>query len=635
MKSEDDLKVMLREHKWLKDHPQFEERPASIIEFLGERYLNIEDKIRPGLRAMLVDIFGKTTGGDKASQYEEAMMTGAIGIGKTTFSSIALPYMAHWVLCLRDPQDYFNLLPGSRIAFVQMSTSEKQVLEVVFGDIIARIDYADWFSKYPRDRKISKLIKFPKDIWILPGDSSDTTFEGYNILGAIIDEMDSHKVTTEKDYAEMGFDTIQSRISSRFVDPKTQGHKGLLICIGQMKKTGGFAYRKYTEMLNNPRACVVRMTIWESLGWSKFLDEKGKRASFWYDPKRREILPASVIDVLETTSHLIEVPLAYKSSFVSNPQKALKDLAGIPPTVEDPFISLVDRVESAVTRWIEHHQGSDSPVTQETNRSKFKEWFRSNGDPRKRVVHLDIATSGDGDAAGIAMGHVDRMIEVEGERKPYIVIDFVMRLKAPGGSQIEIAVLRRIIYQLKDDFGFRIKKITMDGFQSTDTMQQLRKRRFEVDYLSVDKSTQPYEDLRDAIYEERIEWPPYLTFVHHGDLKAVQIVNQELLELQDNGKKIDHPPKGSKDCTDAVAGVVTELMGDRTYHKGLVSKRSTETSGDVYDPFNPVVIARQQESARRQSLDALSRPPLIGGFLGVVASPFDMPSVPGRLRRGR
>ena len=74
----------------------------------------------------------------------------------TTFASIALPYMAHWVLCLKDPQGYYNLLPGSRIAFMQMSTSEQQAREVIFGDIDARFKNSPCFNKhYPRDPKYS------------------------------------------------------------------------------------------------------------------------------------------------------------------------------------------------------------------------------------------------------------------------------------------------------------------------------------------------------------------------------------------------------------------------------------------------------------------------------------------------
>src|SRR6478609_9320773 len=259
-----DPKKIAEEAQWLLDHPWFEQRPASIREFLGEGYLDIEAKVRPGLIAALEDIFGSEVNGKRIASYEEAMVTGGIGIGKTTFASIALPYMCHWVLCLKDPQDFFDLLPGSRIAFMQMSTSEDQALQVIFGDIKARIDHSDWFiNNYPRDLKFTKQIRFPgKDIWILPGDSKETTFEGYNILAGILDEMDSHTVTRDKDYAELGFDTIESRISSRFIDEENDGHKGLLICIGQMKKGSGFAAKKYAQMKANPKAHVTRMSIW-------------------------------------------------------------------------------------------------------------------------------------------------------------------------------------------------------------------------------------------------------------------------------------------------------------------------------------------------------------------------------------
>lgn len=130
---------------WLVQHPQFEEKPASIREFLGPRYLNIEHGVRPGIKQALVDLFGEEPQADAIALFEEAMVTGAIGIGKSTYASIVLPYMVHWVLCLKDPQGYFSLLPGSRIAFMMMSTSEKQAKEVIFGDVFARLNNSPWF----------------------------------------------------------------------------------------------------------------------------------------------------------------------------------------------------------------------------------------------------------------------------------------------------------------------------------------------------------------------------------------------------------------------------------------------------------------------------------------------------------
>lgn len=627
-----DPKVIAENVKWLKAHPHFEQKPASIEQFIGEGYLEIASLIRPGLLKALKDIFGEETNGSRIAAFERAMITGGIGIGKTTFASIALPYMAHWVLCLKDPQAYFKLLPGSRIAFMQMSTSEKQALEVIFGDLKARIEHSPWFiNNFPHDDKYTRQIRFPKDIWILPGDSAETSFEGYNILAGILDEMDSHKVTENKDYAELGYDTIQSRIASRFTeygnDGEEAGHKGLLICIGQMKKGNGFAAKKYREFKKDPRAYVMRMTIWDSLGWDKFTRRDGTRNSFWYDTKRKQIIPTLAVDFVKT-ENVIEVPSAYRVQFENNPEKALKDLAGIPPATSDPFISLLDRVDECMERWTEAH-GDTSPVGPENTRPVFEKWFRANGDPRKRHVHIDFAVSGDGDALGMAMGYVDRVTEIDGEKKPHIVIDCLIRIKAMPGTEIMFSDVRRVIYDLKEERGFRIYSVSMDGFQSTDTMQQLRKKRYRTDYLSIDKSTLPYEDLRDAIYERRLDFPPYLTHIKRGDGELVNIAVTELSGLQYTGKKIDHQPDGSKDVADAMAGVVSTLMGDRTYRKGVTSITASDGSReDVNIGLAPTGTAGPHGSVIQfptggRGLQA-PIPPSIGGSSGLT--------IPDRLR---
>jgi hypothetical protein len=94
------------ELQWLKRNPAFNERPASVVEFLGEEYLNIASGVREGVKECLVSIFGDKPNVYNLAQVQRAMFTGGIGIGKTTFASIALPYMVHWCLCLRDPQGF-------------------------------------------------------------------------------------------------------------------------------------------------------------------------------------------------------------------------------------------------------------------------------------------------------------------------------------------------------------------------------------------------------------------------------------------------------------------------------------------------------------------------------------------------
>lgn len=573
-----DEESVKREVAFLTKYPWFDERPASIKEFLGKGYLEIEKSVRPGLNKALVDIFGKEVNPHRISGYMDAMFTGAIGIGKTTFASIALPYMCHWVLCLRDPCDYFELMPGSKIAFMQMSTSKTQATGVVFGDIFARIKNSPWFvHNYPYDDRFEKEIKFAKDIWVLPGGSSETMFEGYNILGGVLEEMDSHKITDEKDYADVGYDAINSRVASRFPilgdDGEEVGHKGLVICIGQMKKSTGFAQRKYEEFLANPKTAYVwRQTIWESFGWERYRNkETGEIKVFYYNTKNKKVIPEALANMLVENDDLIKVPITYLKQFNTNPEKALRDLAGIPPASSDPFISLVDRIESCRERWKDVH-GDESPVVEDVgSRVKFQPWFKAKNDPRKRHIHIDLGISPEGDALGLAMGHIDHMVEVENEIKPYISFDCLVRMFAPPGQEILISEVRQVVYYLKEELNFRVHSISMDGFQSTDSLQQFRKKRYIADYLSVDKSTLPYEDLRDAIYEGRCDFPPYIVPWRLGDVRKVEIALKELMELQHTGKKIDHPTQGSKDVADAMAGTAHMLMGDRTYRKGVRS----------------------------------------------------------------
>lgn len=551
---------------WLKDNPDFGRMPGTIEEFLGPQYLGIEAKVRGKLRAVLVDIFGKVPRGDALSGYQRAMITGGIGIGKTTFASIVLPYMCHWVLCLKDPQDFFDLMPGSRIAFMMMSTSEDQAREVIFGDVVARIENSPWFANnYPKDPAYKNQIRFPgKDIWILPGDSAETTFEGYNILGGILDEADSHRITKQKgDYAELGYNAINARIESRFQN------RGFLIVIGQMKKANGFASKKYNEFLNDPHAYTARMSIWESLGWHNYLNPDGTRNSFFYDSKRKRIVENKLLVPLLKSGEIIEIPEVYRHSFTNNPEVALKDLAGIPPAVGDPFISLIEKVETARDKWVERVQ-ADSPVDANCIIPKFEKWFRAK-ETLRRAVHVDIAYAEGGDALAIAMGHVSEIVEIDDERKPYIIIDCLIRMKAPPGGEIMLSDMRRVIYDLRDERGFAVKKVTFDGFQSQDTIQQMRKRRINTEYLSVDRSVLPYHDLREAIYEERFEFPRYVTILKPGESTTVEIALKELTELTDTGTKIDHPPDGSKDVSDAMAGVCYTLMGDRQYRRGVIS----------------------------------------------------------------
>lgn len=650
--------------QWLVDNPDFDDRPATMEEFLGPGYLDIDGEqnptlgntgvIRPGVKAALIDIFGEDVDPESISEKREALFTGGIGIGKTTMASVALAYMVHWVLCLNNPQKYFGLMPGSRIAFMLMSTKDSQAKEVLFGDIKARIDNAAWFKQVETDWKkrstkaydpdFKNQLRFPKDIWVLPGNSMETTFEGYNILGGILDEGDSHKVTENKDYAEVGWRTIKARVTSRFTNPATGEHRGLLIAIGQMKVAEGFMDRtkKKMEEANEknlregkaPLAKVVHMAIWESFGWEKYRNKNsGTIEVFWYDIDRKIIVPPAAASAVKS-DRIIKIPISYQDDFEMDPVQALKDHAGIPPHVDDPFIAATDRVREAQESWMRRHEGF-IPVVGRPDQPRFHDDFGYPANPPsaiKRAVHTDIAYAAHGDALGMAMGHIPEMVEINGEIKPVIVFDFLLRLKPSGGQQLMLGDFRKLLFELRDERKFKIGVASFDGFQSLDSIQILREKRFNTAELSVDRTKGPYEELREAIYERRIEFPPVHVHLKKGDVEKVNIIEKELLELTDTGRKIDHPPKGSKDVADAMAGVVWALMSNDQFRRGarrMGSRHDHEDDPGQIDIFGP------RTAVPPEDLGQVADPDLFGR----IASPRGMPRVEANpfaaLRRSR
>lgn len=85
---------------------------------------------------------------------------------------------------------------------------------------------------------------------------------------------------------------------------------------------------------------------------------------------------------------------------------------------------------------------------------------------------------------------------------------------------------------------------------SAEMLQKMKQRGVKAGVLSVDSTTAPYDSLKAAIYEGRIDFYRYEPFL--SELKA--------LEYDREKGKVDHPLAGKKDVSDAVAGVVYGLM---------------------------------------------------------------------------
>lgn len=148
------------------------------------------------------------------------------------------------------------------------------------------------------------------------------------------------------------------------------------------------------------------------------------------------------------------------------------------------------------------------------------------------------------------MGHaVGRAESESGEMRLDMCIDMYERIGAsPDTGEVDIASIRERIYALKA-MGYNIAKVTFDGYQSRDSIQMLKKASINADYLSVDRTIDPYNNLKMAIYEKRLD-------VYHTDILQKELIQLELVK----GIKVDHPANGSKDLSDSIAGVVQNIV---------------------------------------------------------------------------
>ena len=128
-----------------------------------------------------------------------------------------------------------------------------------------------------------------------------------------------------------------------------------------------------------------------------------------------------------------------------------------------------------------------------------------------------------------------------------------MEIRSTPGQEVPIYKIQNFIMDLRSK-GYPIKMVSTDGYQSTNLRQNLTLEGVETKLISVDRTKDPYNELRNIILEERIRLP------------NLPKLKKEIQELEDVGPKFDHPVDGSKDILDSVCGSVwscsQELAGE-------------------------------------------------------------------------
>lgn len=551
-----DIKYVM---EWLKNPKKWRMPRVSMDTFLDDPFylgtsLRGEDgshRVFPKVREICRQVI--------EGEYLEGVEVAGIGSGKSFSSSILACYMAHKLLCMRDPFATFTVARDKPIAIMNMGTTATQALDVVFTSINTFIAGSNFFQQFG-PKMLTGSIEFESEkILLRSGNSKSTTPLGYNVFCAVLDEAAFYLDNENKSVAQDIYESLQKRIVSRF------GLDGLIMMISSPRYVGDFIMKKLEESRKTdpetgellfPQVFAVQAPIWKFKGVDYYKNDK--YPPFFFNCRTNQIInekdmPRDVIlrtfktnlldnPQFDMSYQVWEVPFQYKAAFQKNPDKAKRDLGSVPSLTLEGFFPNPMLVSAAFNR------DRENPLGSKPGEFKFKE--RPYRIPY--FIHIDIGMNknGEGDHTGFAMGHFGGWIKDEesGEMRMKYVIDVMERIGySQETGEVDLGKVRQRIYDLKK-MGYYIKMITLDRYQSRDFMQTLRKKGFRSELVSVDEDVEPYNLLKEAIHENRIDIPYY------------EIVEQELIQLElVKGIKVDHPEGGSKDVSDAVAGVVFDI----------------------------------------------------------------------------
>ena len=493
-----------------------------------------------------------------SGKYTEGVLTGGIGVAKTTMAVSTLIYQTYILSCMRDPHGELGQNPRHEIVMIIQALNKEGAKEIGYTRMRNTIAESPYFQQYFMfNTGLESQMRFPRNVVVKPIAGHETAAIGQNVLGGILDEINFMKVIQQSaksrdgevfNQAKKNYNTIAMRRTTRFM--KKGWTPGMLMLVSSRNYPGQFTDVKEEEARTNPRIYVYDKRKWE-LTPDDFNPERFNLFIGDDTHKPRVMKDGETLE--PALAHLrLEVPTDLKPFFETGDiMEALRDIAGVAPSSIHPFILNKDKLTSAFGQ-VESILSRESCDFKNTKVQVYPAMQRDIDRPR--WLHYDPALTGD--HGGLAMGYVSHFVNVRRgpdiEILPFVVFDFVLDIVPPLNGEIEFESVHKLAYLIRD-LGWPLQYVSMDTFQSRNSIQTLGHNDFKVGVRSMDTDTMAYDVTKLAFYDDRVALPEH----ERAMMELARI------ELNVKKKKIDHPPNGSKDCSDAIAGVILGLTMQR------------------------------------------------------------------------
>ncbi len=538
-----------------------EKYPVPFEEFtLGKNYLNSnKDEVWPAVMDCLIEL--NNPEGDRLGQkYYEAVYTGGIGTAKTTRALFTTAYQLYLLSCYRSPHLLLGQNSSSEIFIIFQSLNGTVARDVDYTRFRRMVEVSPYFTTtFPYRKDLESRLVFPKNISVFPVSGETSATIGQNVYGGFMDEVNFMEVIQKSQKKVDGgvfnqaielYNSIASRRESRFM------RKGLvpgIFCLSSSKNyPGQFTDRKRDESKTDPGIYYRDQVVWDMKpretftgGWFHVFIGSETKKPFIIEPDEVEEYE------LKHPTLVKPVPVEYRKRFVNDIYIALREVAGESTVAKSPYFPNVEALDWIFDTNIKSIFSTPECDFDKTQVSIVKSAIIKPQEPR--FCHVDLGLTSD--AAGICVGFVKNFVDVDYEdttvTMPNMHIDGTLRVNPPVNGEINFEKIRKIFYKLTS-MGINIVWITFDSYQSVDSIQILRGQGYFTGHQSMDEKMLPYDMLKTALLEGRIESP------------EDTYLRNELIHLERTEKgKIDHTPYSTKDLSDAFAGVVYGLTSQR------------------------------------------------------------------------
>lgn len=600
-------------------YADFKEIPVDIETFItDDRYLgkawkdsrgNL--KLYPYWLTRLKELFPDNI----TTNYNNAIFTGARGLGKSEVAITCALYLMYRLMCLKDPHEYLHLKPTEKVAFAFMNITLTLAEEIGVTKFQSTVKSSPWFLERGTLSGRGEQRWNPPDwISIIVGSQASHVI-GQPVYFCLVDEISFIKnqdIDKQKKIAIDIVDTAIGGMKTRFI------HKGenptLMILASSKRSEKSFLETHMKKKIaDEESSClIVDEAVWnvkprDTYSGKEFKVGIGNRFLV------SEIIPDNV-DIkhyIDKGYKVINVPIEFKEDFKDDIDRALCDFAGVSSSDLIKYISgqrLIqckrDNYKNAFIKDIIEVGNAKEDVLQYYN---FFDLERI--DPllksRPMFIHLDMSLSGD--KTGIAgvwiLGKKPHVDGIPDSKELYYKVAFSVSVKPPKGYQVSFEKTRQFIYWLRDQ-GFNIRGISSDTFQNADLAQQLKNQGFDYCIISVDRVNpeshvcEPYQYFKNSLYEERIEL--------YDDCR---LLTEEILGLEKNSSgKIDHPDEGrsgSKDQSDAVCGAIwnaSRHSDEFEFEYGDTLSAITQVSSSINEEMKNQVLLNFEEELKNAHL---------------------------------